>query len=89
MKGFGGPTPQISQRDFWARTLTAVYIILLLTVVIVAWNRPWAVTFRTRLHKRLHWSSREKKISDPEAPNSEEPALATSSPPRPGKENGE
>lgn len=68
MKGFGGPTPQISQRYFWACTLSGAYVILVVTVTLVAWNRSWAVNFRTRLEKRLHLSSRER-TSDPEAPN--------------------
>ena len=49
IKEFGGPTPQMSVRKFWWTSGPILAAILLLTVVVVCWRRPWAEKLKEKL----------------------------------------
>jgi len=56
VKEFGGTTPQMSVRKFWQTTTPLFAGILLLTVMVIVWNRRWARDYRRHL-KNILWAS--------------------------------
>jgi len=77
VKEFGGSTAEMSVTRFWHITIPLFVGILLLTVIVIVWNRDWAKAYRKRL-KEVLWSSLWAIVivSDPEAPSTQEQATA-------------
>lgn len=91
IKEFGGSTPQVSAGYFWQTTTPIFLAILLLTVMVIIWQRKWMIKLRMRLRCALR---KMALVRDPEMPcpqeqdtarpNTQEQPMLRLSPPRQG-----
>ena len=83
VKEFGGSIPKISLHEFWLKTAPVVIGIILLTEMLILWNRgvrnQLVKILRWRLLRSRRWRMirfRRKRIGDPEKHSQQEQALA-------------
>ncbi|PUU82945.1 hypothetical protein B9Z19DRAFT_965998 [Tuber borchii] len=55
VREFGGKSAQLSLGKFWKPTGPIFGVVLLVTLLFIAWKRPWAISFRSRV-----WGERSK-----------------------------
>jgi len=59
VKEFGGSTPKMSVSEFWWTSGPVLAAILLLTVVIIVWKRPFAEGIKKKFKGKLGLSHRK------------------------------
>ena len=90
IKEFDGPSNLRSLLNFWLATGPMLAGVLLLTTVVVLWERPLVKDFRSRVWKKLGSFGREKELKDeengassaPDSKASQNPFSSTSQPSR-------